>query len=368
MTAGGVQSRDAHRTVLVVTGSRAEFGLLCPVMRAIAGHPALTLRTLVCGSHLLTDSDRDVRDAGFEIDAEVPMQQPERTGRFADTAALARGVEGIGEALRRLQPDVVLVLGDRIEPFAAASAAAVAGLRIAHVHGGDRAEGIADEAMRHAISKLAHLHFPATAASRRRLIRMGEHPGRVHQVGSPAIDDLREVEPAAEAPEVIVMQHPVGRADAQEAAWMAGTLEATADRARLVMAPNHDPGRAGVMRAIAAAGIEPVAHLPRARWLALLAGCGVLVGNSSAGLIEAAALGKPCVNVGPRQNGREKPANVIDCACGAPHVRRAVAAARQLNLRGMGHPYGRGETGSRIARLLACIDLSEIAPFKRNTF
>ena len=325
------------RTIAVVTGTRAEYGLLEPVMRAVAEHDALELRCVVTGTHLTTGS---VGDIAFPLAARVPMQRDGETGRAADAAALGRGVSGFASLFDEMQPDVVLVLGDRIEAFAAAAAGSVMGLRVAHVHGGDRAEGVADEAMRHAITKLAHLHFPATAQSRRRLLRLGEDPAAVWNVGSPAVDGLSGVRPAADAPRLIVMMHPVGDNDQTERGRMAEVLAAAAPFDPLVLMPNHDPGRGGIVQAISDAGIEAVDHLPRARFLSLLAGAasgdrgGAIVGNSSAGLIEAAVLRVPCVNVGSRQAGRETPPNVRQRRAGpSSHRRRNHASHSDRPLR-----------------------------------
>lgn len=357
-----------QRTIAVVTGTRAEFGLLLPVMRAIRAHRDLQLRTIVTGTHWTAGTWRDVRDAGFTIDAKVRMQKKEQSGRAADVEALARGVRGLGEVFASMQPDFVVVLGDRIEVLAAASAASVGGFRVAHIHGGDRAEGVADEAVRHAVSKLAHLHFAATARSRKRLIRMGEAAARVYNVGSPAVDGLRAMAPADDAPAVIVLQHPIGASDEQERQWMRGTLRATARHERLVMSPNHDPGRDGIMRALREAKVDVVDHLPRARFLSLLAGAGVIVGNSSAGLIEAAALRTACLNIGPRQGGRERPGNVVDCDYGERAVRAALHQALDLDLRRMRHPYGNGRAGERIAEVLAQVDLADLPGRKQNSY
>ncbi len=362
-----------RRVIAVVTGTRAELGILRPVMRAIADRDGLTLRTVVAGMHLVTGTWRELRGDGLGIDARVPMQSRGEVGREADVRALGRGVAGVGAALTRLRPDVVLVLGDRIEALAGALAAAVGGLRVAHVHGGDRAEGVADESMRHAISKLAHLHFPATATSRRRLLRLGEAPASIHMLGSPAVDGLAEVVASPEAPELIVLQHPIGERDERERGWMEQTLAACAGRSRLVLCPNADPGSVGIQRAIdeARARTDPRAryerHLPRDRWLALLAGARAIVGNSSAGLIEAAALGVPAVNVGPRQAGRERPGSVVDCDYGTGSVRAALARALKLPRRRR-HPYGRGDAGLRIAQALETLDLEAIPLRKRNTY
>ena len=179
------------RRVAVVTGSRADFGLLRSTMEAISAAPELDLQVVVAGAHLLPPDETidEVRDC-FEVDAVVEMQHAGRRGRTADATATGRGVVGFTAAFDRLDPDVVLVLGDRIEAFAAAASAGIGGRLVAHVHGGDRAEGVADESMRHAITKLAHLHFPATPTSGERIRRLGEPTDSVHVVGSPAADGI----------------------------------------------------------------------------------------------------------------------------------------------------------------------------------
>ncbi|MEM6334676.1 MAG: UDP-N-acetylglucosamine 2-epimerase, partial [Planctomycetota bacterium] len=270
--------------------------------------------------------------------------------------------------------DWVVVLGDRVEALAGAAAAAVGGVRVAHLHGGDRAEGVADESMRHAISKLAHVHLAATEASAARLVRMGEAEAAVVVVGSPAMDGLAGVAAEAGGPEVVVMQHPIGAGDDEERAWMAGTLAAAGEvgAARgwrvVAMSPNGDPGRAGVAAAIDAAGVERVDHLGREAWLSRLKGAQVLVGNSSAGLIEAAALGTAVVNVGPRQGGREWAGRLVDCDYGAAAVGAAIERALALPAEAGGHPYGDGRTGVRVAELLATADVSVWPVRKRNTY
>lgn len=353
------------RHILVVTGNRAEFGLLAPVMHAIAGDRRLRLSTLATGTHLTRNTWRDIPRAGFNLAANVPMQRPNATGRAADVDALARGIAGMNRAFQRLAPDVVLVLGDRIEVLAAASAASVGGFRLAHIHGGDRAEGVADESIRHAVSKLAHLHFAATKLSRQRLIKMGEHPRLVFNTGSPAIDNLpRRTRTLGDY--LIVMQHPIGAASADEARWMKQTLAAV-DEA-ILFAPNSDPGSDGIRLALRPFSSDVIEHLPRPDFLALLAASRAIVGNSSAGLIEAAALRVPCVNIGPRQNGREKPANVIDCDYGSAPVRNAIARALKLNRAKLRHPYGTGRTATTIARLLATLNLAAIPLRKQNAY
>lgn len=360
-----------RRTIAVVTGTRAEFGLLTPVMRAIEARRGLSLKLIVTGTHLTTGTVGDIKAAGFRVDASVRMQRRDRAGRSEDVQALARGVAGMGRAFEALRPDVVVVLGDRIEALAAATAASVGGFRLAHIHGGDRAEGVADEAMRHAISKLAHLHLAATGQSRKRLIKMGERAEHVWNVGSPAVDGLDRVLavwPVDGPRDTVVLQHPIGASDRDEERWMRGTLRAVGALDRvLLITPNSDPGTAGIRRACK---IHPHGshHLIRSDFLEHLKGARAIVGNSSAGLIEAAVLKVPCVNIGPRQAGRERAANVVDCEYGEANVRRALAKALKLDLRRIRHPYGDGRTGERIAELLATIDLDAVPLRKRNAY
>jgi UDP-hydrolysing UDP-N-acetyl-D-glucosamine 2-epimerase len=371
--------------VAVVTGTRAEFGLLRPVMAAIAAHPGLELLVVASGEHLIPPATtfREVK-AAFPVADSVPMQRPGHSTRFDDAEATGRGVSRFARSFRGLGPGWVVVLGDRIEAFAAASAASIAGIAVAHVHAGDRAEGVADEAMRHAITKLAHLHLAATEASAERVRRMGERPEGVHVVGSPAVDGLGDMPALDEArwrelgsPGAVVLMHPIGRhAEEEEAAASAvieGCLEALGGSGGVLCCdPNHDAGRQGVVRAIELASargeVVRAGHLERGAWVGLLrrlgASGGVLVGNSSAGLIEAAVLGVPVVNVGLRQRGRERGWNVVDVARErASEVASGIRRARGLP-RGE-HPYGDGRAGERIASLLARVRPGELGLLRK---
>ncbi|MGQ0628125.1 MAG: UDP-N-acetylglucosamine 2-epimerase [Phycisphaerales bacterium] len=425
-----------RQRVAVVTGSRADFGLLAPVMRAIARHPNLSLNVIAAGSHLLPPA-RTIRDvaAAFPIAARVPMQRPlapsaPRT-RHQDALSVARGIQGFARTLDLLNPDWVLVLGDRIEAFAAAAAAAISGRAVAHIHGGDRAEGIADESMRHAVSKLAHLHCAATTESAERLHRMGELPAHIVTTGSPAIDDLADIQPMTDAdaaalgdPQAVILHHPAGLSTERERALvhaiMYGVEEMSAGNV-LCLAPNADAGREVIDEALRArcartsfevaytfprrAGIEPrptfkplarrarspvcgverqwrfVEHLPRRDFLALLKRLaptddsmgGLLIGNSSAGLIEAAAIGLRVINVGPRQDGRERPPIVVDVPESEIHIiGTRVDWALSLDLPEPGppaHPFGDGRAGHNIAAALAARSAHDPALLrKRNAY
>ncbi len=357
--------------VCVATGSRAEFGLLRPVMRAVQARPDLELSVVAMGAHLLEPAAtwKEV-EREFPIKAMVPMQRAgaERglPDRLEDALATGRGIAALAGVYAELTPDWVVVLGDRIEAFAAASAASIGGIGVAHLHGGDRAEGVADEAMRHAITKLAHLHLAATEQSAARIVRLGERPEDVLVVGSPAIDGLRDLPMMSArefdelgAPEAIVLLHPIGRSDEDERRAAAATLQAVSGLRTLALAPNHDPGRNGVMAAIRDAGVRLLDHLERAQFVGLLRRLadrgGALVGNSSAGLIEAAALSPavPVVNVGDRQAGRERAGNVTDAPEDAGAIREALRRAREAPRGAAAHPYGTGRTGERVASALA---------------
>ena len=367
--------------VLVVTGSRADFGLLLPVMSAVDAHPGLTLRVAVTGTHTLPPATTidDVRRR-VRVDAVVPMQEPGRTGRPADARALGRGVSGFADLIGTLEPGWVVVLGDRVEAFAAAAAASVGGVRVAHIHGGDRAEGIADESMRHAISKLAHLHLPATVTSAQRLIRMGEDPAFVRAIGSTAVDAIATTPPMSDAdyagcgsPDTVVLLHPVGRPDEAERTAAAETLAAVRGRRVLALHPNFDAGRLGIVAAMRDAGVPTSAHMERDAFLGLLKRLartgGVLVGNSSAGLIEAAAVGLPAVDIGPRQTVRERADNVVHAEEDAVGIRDAVRGAEAIDRGALAHPFGDGHAGERAAaEIAACAGPAAPPLRKRNTY
>lgn len=366
------------RLITVVTGTRSEFGLLRPVMRAIKLHSKLDLRVIVTGTHLLepTLTVREV-ESEFPVQVRIPMQQTGETGRLADAAALGRGICGLAEAFNHHPPDVVLVLGDRIEAFAAASTAAVAGIRVAHLHGGDRAEGIADDALRHAITKLAHLHLPATSESAERIINMGETPLQVHLVGSPAIDGLKMMPPLDEGPyaalgqpDIVCLLHPSGLTREEEWANTERLLRLCKTYGTvLALHPNFDAGREGILEAIETSGCQTVDHLPRDRFIGLLRRATCLVGNSSAGLIECAALGKPCINVGSRQSGREMPDHVIDVP---DWDLGAVDLALETIFSGLEcpdtHPYGDGTAGLKTAEVLASFKPEHHPLIKHNSY
>jgi len=366
---------ERKRRVLVVTGTRAEFGLLRPVMNAVLDREELELLVVAAGSHLVQPAVtfREVK-AEFLVDDSVPMQTAGKVGRQEDVEAVGRGISRFGRSFTMLEPDWVVVLGDRIEAFAAASAASIGGWALAHIHGGDRAEGVADEAMRHAITKMSQLHLPATAGSGERILKMGEPEDRVFVVGSSAVDGLGVVPEMSDAdfgelgsPEVVVMMHPCGRSDEIEGAEMRKVLEAVKGKRVVVMAPNLDAGRRGILDAIGEVegdeGVVVREHLVRDAFVGLLKRVGreggALVGNSSSGLIECSVIGCPSVDVGVRQSGRERCSGWtvhVDLEDGAGGIAHAIEDITSRTDRGGEHPYGGGTAGVAIARVLAEVD------------
>jgi len=380
------QAVRRRRRVAVVTGTRAEYGILQSPMRAIADHPRLELQLVVCGMHLLKRFGHTVdqiRRDGWRIAARVPMQRG--TDSPTDQAeGLARGVAGMAKLFERAGTDIVLVLGDRIEAFAGALAGFATGRMVAHVHGGDVAPGHLDEGLRHSLTKLAHIHLAASKDAARRIVRMGEDAGRVHVVGAPGLDrlfELKRVTPRASARTgpVLIVQHPCGRAAEQERRVMTGILRSVAVTGlkTVVLYPNSDRGHTGILAAIRAersrfgpGALRVARSLPRDEYLRLLLSARVLVGNSSSGIVEAGAAGVPVVNIGQRQAGRLRAGSgVVDCAESARAVRAALERALGLRPRMLGvNPYGGGGAGRRIAAILGRVSLRPALLSKLITF
>lgn len=368
-----------RRTVCFVTGTRADFGLMVRTLRAIDAHPRLRLRVVATGMHL--DESRGnsisaIKQSGFDVAATVPWPV---AGTAAGTAAATgQAMAGLADRYRQLKADVVLVVGDRVEAFAAAAAAHVAGLCVAHIHGGDRAPGVIDDSLRHAVSKLSHVHFPATAESARRIRRLGEDAWRIHQVGSPGIDSITddalplkavcdEVGQLTYRRYTLFAFHPAGGSDTTEHRRAADLLRAVlrfAPMPCVAVYPNNDPGSGGIVRALESVRDKRLIarrNLPRGVWLGLLRDAAMLVGNSSSGIIEAASFGTPVIDVGHRQHGRQHGPNVLN-AGGAKDVAECV---RQIwrNGRPRRFPrrnvYGGGATGRRIAQTLADLSIDD---------
>jgi GDP/UDP-N,N'-diacetylbacillosamine 2-epimerase (hydrolysing) len=352
------------KRICYVTGTRAEFGLMQTALHAIRAQPGLELKLIATGMHLSAAHGQSVRHiyaAGFEIEKRVPWRAAMNVDEHA--IATADATSGLAYALRDMNPDIVLVCGDRVEAFAAASAAHIGGRIVAHVHGGDRAMGQVDDALRHAITKLAHIHLPATAQSAKRLHAMGEDRWRIHRVGTPGLDGIRETAAANPQPpvDVLVVLHPDSPDESQQFEQTRLLVDVLRKRDGRVMIvyPNNDPGWHGIARALESVyDMRVLRDLPRERFLGLLAASAVLVGNSSAGIIEAASLGTPVVNIGDRQLGRERSGNLVDVPWKASAIAQAIASAQRRRYSGK-NVYGGGNAGARIARVLSDVPLDE---------
>ena len=383
------KGRARRRRIAVVTGTRAEYGLLRSTMEAISRHRSLQLQVVVTGMHLLRRFGHtvdDILDDGWGVDARVPMQCGDDSS-LDQAAGLARGVDGIARFCEAAKTDIVLVLGDRIEAMAGALAAVTTGRLLAHIHGGDLAPGDFDDSLRHAITKLAHLHLAATRSAQRRIIRMGETAERVHWVGAPGLDHLAKLVSAAKrngrdragTPKALILHHACGRTPAYERRVMSAVLRVVDEGGfdSTCIYPNSDRGHSGTIEAIAVhrrrggpTGFEVVRSLDRDTYLRRLIDADLLVGNSSSGIIEAATAGTAVVNIGPRQLGRERSGNaVVDADETLDSIREAVEKARRKRpIMGSPTVYGDGTAGKRIADLLAKTSLSDGFRKKVNAY
>lgn len=364
------------RRVCVITGSRAEYGLLFWLLSDLRADPDFELQLVVTGMHLALEFGNTVQEIerdGFEIARRVEMLLSGDTpGAVAKSVGL--GVIGMSDALEQLRPDIVVVLGDRFEIFAAAQACLIHNIPIAHIAGGDTTEGSIDEAMRHAITKMAHVHFATNEQSARRVRQLGEDPARVFDVGSPGLDNLRRrplldrraLEAALEAPlgkrNLLITFHPItvhSDLGAAEFAELLAALEGIDPSIKLWFTqPNADAGGRSMASALMSwvAANEARAHvyasLGPLRYLSLMAQANAVVGNSSSGLYEAPSLGVASVDIGDRQRGRLAAASVLHCAGERRAIGEAIARAMTLDCRGTVNPYGDGRTSGRIIDIL----------------
>ncbi|UCE59049.1 MAG: UDP-N-acetylglucosamine 2-epimerase (hydrolyzing) [Phycisphaerales bacterium] len=359
------------RRLAFVTGSRAEYGLLRSVMEAVAGRSGLELQLVVTGMHLLKKFGWTVEEVtrdGWRIDARVRMQKGDDSATD-QAGGLARGVAGIARYCVQAGTDIIVVLGDRIEAMAGALAGVTTGCVVAHIHGGDVAPGDFDDSLRHAITKLAHVHLVATQAARRRIIRMGESLDRVHVVGAPGLDRLFDLirqtpQPRSRSNRALIIQHACGRGPDRERRTMESILHTVeqAGLARTILYPNTDRGHSGILQAIeahqcrtGADSVQIIRSVDRDRYLRLLIDSAVLVGNSSSGIIEAPVAGTATVNIGPRQAGRQPAGrSVVHAEESHASIRKALEEAlRKRPVMGRSTVYGRGEAGKRICGILA---------------
>ena len=373
--------------IAMVSGSRADWGLLAPVARAILDHPKLALRLWVTGSHLEQrfGYTADAIEAdGFAIDAKVPLHLSTDSAD-ATAQALAKAISGFAELIAKQRPDCLLVLGDRYEIFGAVQAAHLARVPVAHIAGGDISEGAYDDAMRHAISKLSQLHFPTNDEARERLLRMGELPERVILSGSPGIDAIVQTPRLSRAElasslacgfgrqNILVSFHPATldalSAQQQVDTLLEGLQRIDSEISLWLSGSNADTGGDQVNQALRGfAETRPntcfVQSFGAQRYYSMLHEVDLLVGNSSSGLYEAPTLGTPTLNIGTRQQGRLHGPSVVHCALQAAQIADSIEDLLREPPQDFTSPYGDGRAAQRIAEALAAIEDADSLLFK----
>ncbi len=378
------------RKIAVVTVGRSDFGIYAPVLRALRNEPDLDLCLIAAGGHLSPTFGWTVNELtarGFPPDECVDLLLSADTSE-AVAKSMGLGLIGFAQAYARLKPDVLLVLGDRFDMFAAAAAAVPFKIPIAHLHGGEVTVGAMDEAFRHSITKMSHLHFASTREHADRIVQLGEEPWRVTVSGAPGLDNLHDMEwlsaTALEErlgvrfsqPPLLLTYHPVTLQYEQTATHIDELLAALGDISRpiVITKPNADTnGQIIIQRIEAFARSRPdvrvADNLGTQAYFSLMRCAAAMVGNSSSGIIEAASFELPVVNIGIRQQGRPRSRNVIDT--GATRSEIAAALTRALspefrqNLTGLQNVYGQGDAAPRIVQRLKTEPLNEQLLLKR---
>lgn len=375
------------RRIAVVTGTRADYGLLRWTMSQIAERDGLELRVIATGTHWSEEfgsTHREITSDGFAIDERVDMLSDlDSALGMARSTGVATTL--LADALSRLEPDLVLVLGDRFEILAATQAALLLGIPVAHIAGGEITEGAVDDAIRHAITKMSHLHFTAAEEYRQRVIQMGEDPARVFRVGAVGLDNLERLplldESALAQSLGVELRHPLalctfhpetlaGVAPGDALRPLFGAIEALPPLQVIITKANADAGGREInehLEAFAAAHPDRVAvfaSLGQVRYLSLMTLADVVVGNSSSGILEAPSAGTPTVNIGDRQKGRLRAPSVIDVPNERDAIREAIEAAltdeaqRVAALRRS--PFGSPGAAAAIVDVLETVDLATL--------
>src|SRR3989344_15802 len=343
------------RKIAYLTGTRAEFGLMENILSALDKNPDWQLQLLVTGMHLMeefghtiSEVDKKFKVAGV-IEAIFAKDDRESMARF-----VAKCLTGLTEKLTELKPDVVLVLGDRGEQLSMATAAAYHNIPVVHLHGGETTTTVDDKA-RNAISEFADWHLPATQKAAEKLIQMGIDKKQIQVVGAPGLDEITKFNLSGQKDSIVVLQHP-DENENEAAKQMRQTLEVALgfNLPVVTIYPNADAGGRSMIKVINEYKnrVKIFPSIGRSEFLQLLTKARVLIGNSSAALIEAPALKLPAVNIGPRQLGRERGNNVIDSGYEQKQIKIMVAEALKMKLSKVVNPYGDGKTTQRVIKFL----------------
>jgi len=382
---------DARRKIAVVSTSRADYSHLYWPLRTLAADPNVDLKLIVLGAHLSPEfgtTSREIEDDGFSIAARIEclLSSDSDVGM---AKAIGVATLGLADCLGTMRPDILLLIADRYELLAPGSVALALRIPIAHIEGGEISEGAIDDAVRNAITKMAHIHFTSTFAARERIIAMGEEPWRVHRAGAPSLDHLRrsallsraqleeQLQINLGAPPILVSYHPVTLAPdtLEETAALFAAL-ATVPGPLIFCYPNADAGsRALIERTRSFLADRGSGHVlvnldPVTYW-SLLRHAQFFLGNSSSGIMETASFALPTVNIGLRQQGRERARNIIDAPPDADaivaSVRKAQSAEFRDSLRGMVNPYGDGTASETIRGVLCETPLGRQLLLKRSS-
>lgn len=362
------------RKICVITGTRAEYGLLRWVMQGIKDDPELTLQIIATGMHLSPDfglTYRNIEQDGFQIDRKVEMLTSSDTS-VGIAKSMGLGLIGFADALHELKPDLIVVLGDRFEIFSAVSAALVARIPVAHLHGGELTEGAFDDAIRHSITKMSHLHFVAAEEYRQRVIQLGEQPDHVFLVGGLGIDNIKrlklldreEFEAAIDfklgKKNLLITFHPVTLETESAADQMAELIAALAelkDTHLIFTMPNADTDGRVLMRMVEQYVAEhsharSYTSLGQLRYLSCISHVDGVIGNSSSGLSEVPSFRKGTINIGDRQRGRIRALSVIDCEPNKYAISEALkklySDSFQTSLHSVVNPYGAGGASEKV--------------------
>ena len=370
----------------VITGTRAEFGLLYWLMKEIQKDRNLELQTIVTGMHLSPEFGNTYK----EVEKEFTIDQKIETLLSSDTIvgvskSMGLGLISFSETFDRLKPDLIIVLGDRFEIFAAVSAAMISRIPVAHLHGGEATEGLVDEAIRHSITKMSHLHFTATSEYKKRVIQLGEQPKMVHNVGGLGIDNILKLELLSKEnleKEIsfrfnkltfLVTFHPVTLENHTSEAQFQNLLDALGlfENAKIIFTKcNADTDGRVINKMIDKYAknnkdrVSAYFSLGQLRYLSALKHVDVIIGNSSSGLAEVPSFKKATINIGDRQNGRIKAKSVIDCNPEIKDIQKAINRAISLEfkeiLQNCNNPYGEGGASKKIVEIIKTTDFDNI--------
>lgn len=371
-----------NRKIVYITGTRADYGLMYSVLDEMNKNPNIDLELVVTGMHLMEEfgsTIKEIESDGFKIHTLNAVYQND--DKFSMSTFVGKFIELLTNALKEIKPDLILLLGDRGEMLAGAIVGAYLSIPTAHLHGGEITSTV-DEYARHAITKLANLHFPATEKSAERIIAMGEDPSHVFTVGAPGLDaimnmDLIEKEEIASKydldiskPIILMIQHPVTLESEKASYQILETIKAILNLKyqTLLIYPNADAGGRSIIKLIKRYEnlpfIRSFKSIPRKDFLSLMNIASVMVGNSSSGIIEAPSFNLPVINIGSRQKGRERASNVVDVDYDAQKIENAIKFVLsdeefKKRLKSCKNPYGDGNASKRITEILTKIELNE---------